>query len=57
MFVCGDAHVDSFRELLEENDIDSTPAAQHIGVTPSDDDWWNRVKKYIDAHPELQDQP
>jgi hypothetical protein len=57
VFVCGDAHIDSFRELLKRNHIDSTVVAQHVGVTPSDDDWWNRTRKYLEVHPELRDQP
>jgi hypothetical protein len=53
VFVCGDAHVESFRELLNRDGINSTIVARHIGVTSSDDAFWDRVKRYLASHPEL----
>lgn len=55
IFVCGDAHVDSFRELLKQNGIKSTIVSRHVGVTQSDDEFWNRVMLFLEAHPELRE--
>jgi hypothetical protein len=55
IFVCGDAHIESFRELLKRNDVDSIVVERHIGVTQNDDEFWNRVTSYLRAHPDLTD--
>lgn len=55
VFVCGDAHVESFRELLAKNSIDSTVTARRIGVIESDDVWWQDVNAYLESHPELRE--
>lgn len=57
VFVCGEAHIDSFMELLSGSRIDSSVVARGIGVTKRDDEWWNRIVSYLAMHPELYDQP
>ena len=54
VFVCGDAHVESFSELLTRNAINSKVLARHIGVTKDDDEFSKRVLVYLEAHPELR---
>lgn len=53
VFVCGDAHLESFGELLKKNGTPSTVVVRHIGLTEADDEWWLRIQAYIKAHPEL----
>jgi hypothetical protein len=55
IFICGDVHIESFQELLKRNGIDSGVLVRHIGVTQSEDEFWNRVTAYLEAHPELRD--
>jgi len=56
VFVCGDAHIESFGELLIRNSIGSTIVGRHFGVTQRDDEWWNRTRSYLEAHPELYEE-
>jgi hypothetical protein len=53
VFVCGNAHIESFRELLGKHNIDSTVEHRHIGVTSSDDKRFAETKAYIAAHPDV----
>jgi len=53
IFVCGDAHVERFQELLKKNGIASDVPGRHFGVTEHDDQRWAEVKAYVVAHPEL----
>ena len=55
VFACGDVHIESFRMLLKQNNVDSIVLARHIGVTQGEDESWNRVMAYLEAHPELRD--
>jgi hypothetical protein len=55
IFVCGDAHVEGFGDLLKPNRIDSKVVARRIGVDQSDDAFWGRVKAYLEAHPDLRE--
>jgi len=53
IFVCGDAHVDSFQKTLHENGLPSTVHARRIGIGQRDDEWWEKIQSYRKAHPEL----
>ena len=53
IFVCGDVHIETFRELLKKKKIDSRVLSRHIGVTQRDDEFWNQVLAYLKAHPAL----
>jgi hypothetical protein len=53
VFVCGDAHVERFQELLQKNGINSDVVGRHFGVTPYDDQKWADTKAYLAKHPEL----
>ena len=55
VFVVGQGHIDTFRNLLGENGIESEVLALGIGVRPEDDDEerLRRAKAYLEAHPEL----
>jgi hypothetical protein len=55
IFVCGDAHVETFRELLKNHKIESTVEARHIGVTPYDDTRSAEIGLYLKSHPEVFD--
>jgi hypothetical protein len=54
IFICGEFHIESFRELLERNEVYSIVAARHIGVSQEDDEFWNQVTAYLRAHSELR---
>ncbi len=53
VFVCGDAHIESFREVLKRNKVDSDVLHRGIGVSRRDAEFWATVMKYLAAHPEL----
>ena len=53
VFVCGDAHLERFAELSKKHGISSTVVSRHIGLSPFDDEWWNRIQAYVKAHPEV----
>jgi hypothetical protein len=53
VFVCGDGHIESFRELLKRNKVDSDVLHQGIGVSQRDAEFWRGVIRYLQAHPEL----
>lgn len=53
IFVCGDAHVESFRALLKQHDIDSSIVKRHIGVTEYDDKFSDAIQTYIQRRPDL----
>lgn len=57
VFVCDEAHIDSFIKLLGRSHIGARIVERHIGVTQRDDEWWNRVLTYLTLHPELRDKP
>ena len=54
IFICGDAHLESFQQLVAGKAIESQIIARHIGVNQSDDAFWGRVLAYVSAHPELK---
>ena len=54
IFVCGDVHVESFRELLKKNNVPSTVLSRRFGITQADDNFWNRTLGYLKTHPELR---
>lgn len=53
IFVCGDAHIESFQKLLKQSGIDSDIVKRHIGVTPYDDQVRADTMAYLKEHPEL----
>jgi SpoVK/Ycf46/Vps4 family AAA+-type ATPase len=55
VFVCGDAHIETFRELLKKTNIESTVEARHIGVTTYDDIRSAEIGLYLKRHPEVFD--
>jgi len=54
VFVCGDAHVESFRKVLDKNHMSSTVHSRRIGINQADDDSLSGIQAYIEAHPELR---
>jgi hypothetical protein len=54
IFICGDAHLESFQQLVAGKATESQIIARHIGVNQSDDAFWGRVLAYVSAHPELK---
>jgi hypothetical protein len=53
IFVCGDAHIESFQKTLERNGLSSTVHTRRIGINQEDDNWWVKIQSYRKAHPEL----
>src|SRR5262249_46545751 len=53
IFVCGDAHIETFSDLLARNKIESEVVSRGIGVTKRDDEFWKNVKEYLKGHHEL----
>ena len=51
IFICGDAHLESFQQLVAGKAIESQIIARHIGVNQSDDAFWGRVLEWVDAYP------
>jgi hypothetical protein len=47
--------IESFRQLLEKNGIESAVVRRHIGLTQYDDEFWSRALAYLIAHSELRD--
>jgi hypothetical protein len=54
LFVVGDAHVDTLKELLSESGIGSSVIARNLGTTARDVDLYERGKRYLEGHPEVQ---
>lgn len=54
IFICGDAHLESFQQLVAGKAVESQIIARHIGVNQSDDAFWGHVLAYGSAHPELK---
>jgi hypothetical protein len=58
VFICGQAHIGSFSELLRSNGIDVTVVAERIGVNPKDDQLMTLAHEYLAAHPDpITDEP
>jgi hypothetical protein len=54
VFVCGEAHVDSFRALLSKKNTESTELSRCIGLeSDADCARWKAAKSYIATHPEF----
>ncbi|MGH9436025.1 MAG: hypothetical protein ACRD06_08505 [Terriglobia bacterium] len=53
IFVCGENHVESFRELLERAGIPSEILQRGIGVMDGDDGGYGEAKEYLKNHPEI----
>jgi hypothetical protein len=47
IFVCGDAHIESFQKTLEKNGLSSTVYSRRIGMDQHDDDCWTRIQAYL----------
>jgi hypothetical protein len=54
IFVCGNAHVETFIERLTMNRILSTVIERGIGVDPQEIEGHNRIVAYLESHPELR---
>jgi hypothetical protein len=54
IFVCGDAHVESFTALLEREGIQHRIVERGIGVSEADHEDFCRIVAYLTAHPELR---
>jgi len=53
VFVCGDAHIESFQALLKQAGIESTVQKRHIGLTEYDDKFIDAVRTCLRENPEL----
>jgi len=52
VFICGQAHIESFSELLRSKGIDVTVVKERIGVNPEDDRLMTLAHEYLAAHPD-----
>ena len=52
VFIRGQAHIESFSELLRSKGIDVTVFAERIGVNPEDDRLMTLAHEYLAAHPD-----
>lgn len=53
VFVCGDAHVESFGRLLASKEIPLSFVERGIGVNDEDRQTFGRAVEYLKQHPEL----
>jgi hypothetical protein len=53
VFVCGDAHVESFARFLGANQIATNVVARGIGFVPGEGEETRETMKYLSEHPEL----
>jgi len=54
IFVCGDAHIETFTGLLDRERIPYIIVERGIGVAPEARDDFARIVEYLGAHPELR---
>jgi hypothetical protein len=52
LFICGQAHIESFSQLLKSEEIDVTIVAERIGVNAEDDRLMTLARNYLAAHPD-----
>lgn len=52
VFICGDAHIDSFGRLLESKGIQHRVVERGIGLS-EEDEWLGAALQYLKEHPEL----
>jgi hypothetical protein len=52
VFICGDAHIESFGRLLHDSDIPYAVIERGIGLT-DEDAWFGRARQYLKEHPEI----
>jgi hypothetical protein len=58
VFVCGQAHIESFARLLQSYGVDFTVVAERIGVNAEDDRLVALARAYLAAHPDpTKDEP
>jgi hypothetical protein len=55
IFVCGEAHVDRFKDLLESESIPCAIAVRGIGVTEKDRHDMKIAEDYLAQHPDVTD--
>jgi hypothetical protein len=55
VFICGNAHIEGFTELLKARGIPFRIVERGIGVTPEEKEDWERIVEYLKAHPELKE--
>lgn len=53
LFVCGQAHIESFAQLLNSRGIETSVLAQRIGVNAEEDRLTMLARDYLAAHPEV----
>ncbi len=58
LFVCGQAHVESFANLLRSQGVEVTMVAERIGVNGEDDRLIALAQEYLGVHPDpTKDEP
>lgn len=58
LFICGQAHIESFAELLRSQGVEVTVVAESMGVNAEDDRVVRLAREYLAAHPDpTKDEP
>lgn len=55
LFICGDGHIESFKNLLDSEGVPHKTVKQHIGLT-DEDLWFADAVRYLQEHPEVLDE-
>jgi len=54
VFICGDGHIESFTNLLEDEGIPHRVLERGVGMTEAEHERVRRIIRYLEAHPELR---
>jgi hypothetical protein len=58
LFICGQAHIESFSQLLRSEGVEVTILAERIGVNAEDDRLMALARDYLEVHPDpIKDEP
>jgi hypothetical protein len=58
LFICGQAHIESFAQPLKSKGVEATVVAERIRVNAEDDRLMTLARNYLTAHPNpAKDEP
>jgi hypothetical protein len=56
VFICGESHIESFTNLLHNEDIPYRVVERAIGMTEAEREDASKIVQYLESHPELRSQ-
>jgi hypothetical protein len=56
VFICGNAHIETFTSLLDREGVPYRIVERGIGVTREEAEDFHRIEEYLGAHPELRNE-